>query len=138
METQELPSSPPTKIEETLGEGLRSARSLKNLSLRDIEEATGISNAYLSQLENNKVKKPSPFFLHKLANLLGINYELLMAKAGYIIRNHSQPNQTLAGAALMSEKLTADEEDQLAQYLRFLRAQKKTKRTNVTDTSSSS
>ena len=138
METQELPTSPPLTPEETLGDGLRSARVMKNLSLRDIEQATGISNAYLSQLENNKVKKPSPFFLHKLASLLGINYELLLSRAGYIIRNENQPHQTLAGAALMSEKLTPDEETQLAQYLKFLRAQNKAKRTNVTDASKSS
>jgi len=34
-------------------------REDSGLTLREVEDATKISNAYLSQLENNKIKKPS-------------------------------------------------------------------------------
>lgn len=34
-------------------------RHKRGLTLRQVEEITGISNAYLSQLENGKIKKPS-------------------------------------------------------------------------------
>lgn len=34
-------------------------RKALKLTLREVEEATKISNAYLSQLENGKIKKPS-------------------------------------------------------------------------------
>lgn len=34
-------------------------REKSGLTLREVEEQTGISNAYLSQLENGKIKKPS-------------------------------------------------------------------------------
>ena len=34
-------------------------RKDKKLTLRQVEEITGISNAYLSQLENGKIKSPS-------------------------------------------------------------------------------
>ena len=41
-------------------------RKLKGLTLRQIEEKTGISNAYLSQLENGKIKSPSYDVVKKL------------------------------------------------------------------------
>jgi transcriptional regulator with XRE-family HTH domain len=34
-------------------------RKTKGLTLRKVEEITGISNAYLSQLETGKIKQPS-------------------------------------------------------------------------------
>jgi DNA-binding Xre family transcriptional regulator len=34
-------------------------RNKNGFTLRDVEEKTGISNAYLSQLENGKIKRPS-------------------------------------------------------------------------------
>ena len=113
----------------TLGEELRVSRELRNLALRDVEKVTGISNAYLSQLENNKVKKPSPHFLHKLAALYDVNYELLMEAAGYIMRAADAPGpRTLAGAALYSqEKLTDEEAGELAHYLAYLRSKSKGK-----------
>lgn len=37
----------------TFGDYLRFVRRLKKISLRDLEKATGISNAALSQMENN-------------------------------------------------------------------------------------
>ena len=45
-----------------LGSLLADLRQAKGLSLREVEEATGraVSNAYLSQLENGKIQKPSP------------------------------------------------------------------------------
>jgi len=37
----------------------KSMRKAKGLTLRKVEEITGISNAYLSQLETGKIKQPS-------------------------------------------------------------------------------
>lgn len=33
-------------------------RKARNLTIRDVENATGLSNAYISQLENGKIKNP--------------------------------------------------------------------------------
>jgi HTH-type transcriptional regulator, competence development regulator len=110
----------------SLGAGLRTARELRNLSLREVEEATGISNAYLSQLENDKIKKPSPHFLHRLAALYEIEYQVLMEAAGYIKKNDGERPRTLAGAALRSlGKLTPEEEEQVADYVAYLRSKRK-------------
>jgi len=50
------------------------------------EEATKkeVSNAYLSQLENNKIVKPSPNVLHALSLVYATSYEDLMRRAGYV------------------------------------------------------
>ena len=110
----------------SLGAGLKTARELRKLSLRQVEEATGVSNAYLSQLENDKIKKPSPHFLHKLAAVYDIGYEVLMEAAGYVKRKESEGGRTLAGSALRSlGKLTSEEEDELANYLAYLRSKQK-------------
>jgi transcriptional regulator with XRE-family HTH domain len=116
-----------TTAQESLGTQLRRIRALRKLSLRDVEEATGISNPYLSQLENDKINKPSPHFLHKLAKLYDVEYEILMQAAGYVHeRQHKAGAATLLGAALFSDKkLTAEEEQELAKYLQFLRTRNK-------------
>jgi transcriptional regulator with XRE-family HTH domain len=110
----------------TLGSGLREARELKNLSLRAVEQAVGISNAYLSQLENNKVRKPSPFFLHKLSKLYDISYEKLMAAAGYAaLPEGTATPQSFASGALFNEALTTpDEREELVKFLGYLRSRK--------------
>jgi transcriptional regulator with XRE-family HTH domain len=116
-----------TPKEPTFGYELKDLRVKVNLSQRDVEGASGISSAYLSQLENNKVKKPSPFILHKLATLYGVDYELIMRYAGYI-RSKTEPNapKTLVGAALLVDgELSPEEERDLASYLQHLRARRK-------------
>jgi transcriptional regulator with XRE-family HTH domain len=67
-----------------LGALLADLRVAKGLSLREVEEATdkAVSNACLSQLENGKIKKPSPNVLHSLAEVYAVPYEALMEKAG--------------------------------------------------------
>ena len=52
---------------------LKSARISKELSLREVEGKTGISNAYVSQLENGKIKDPSFFKMLRLLFLYEIS-----------------------------------------------------------------
>lgn len=42
------------------------------MSLRSVEEATSVSNAYLSQLERGKIREPSLEILRKLALYYGV------------------------------------------------------------------
>lgn len=110
----------------TLGAYLRSLRMIKRLSLRDVEEASGVSNGYLNQIENDKIERPSPHILHKLAGVYGISYEILMEKAGYITRTNSEgmaKEKTRSGKlpTFARESLTEEEEEALLEYLAFLR-----------------
>src|SRR5512145_3443690 len=74
-----------------LGSLLADLRVAKGLSLRQVEEATdrAVSNAYLSQLEKGKIRKPSPNVLHSLAAVYAVPYEALMEKAGYLLPSDS-------------------------------------------------
>lgn len=71
-------------MQHSLGGRLRQLREARGLSLRDLEDETGLSNGYLSLLENNKIKQPKPPVLHKLAEALGVPYIELMGLAGYL------------------------------------------------------
>jgi HTH-type transcriptional regulator, competence development regulator len=106
-----------------LGALLADLRTAKGLSLREVEEATGqaVSNAYLSQLENGRIQKPSPHVLHSLAGVYAVPYEALMEKAGYLLRSE-EGRQRSRLAAFAIDDLTAEEEEELLKYLAFLRS----------------
>ena len=79
------------EIRLTLGQCLASIRDDRGLSQRDVEKATDkvVSNAYLSQIENDQIKKPSPNILYALAELYGISYENLTERAGFVVPTRS-------------------------------------------------
>lgn len=111
---------------EALGIYLRSARTALDMSLRDVEEATEkqISNAYLSQLENGKIAKPSPHILHALSEIYRIPYAKLMERAGYLPASHATGGETVKHgntATCAIEHLTPAEEKALRKYLDFWR-----------------
>ncbi len=111
--------------EHVLGVELRRLRQLHAFTLKDVERATGISNAYLSQVETGRIEKPSPDKLYKLAELYQVNYDHLMQAAGYIVKKQADQHRSLAGAAMSTlQGLTLEEEEALAEYLTFLRARK--------------
>lgn len=109
---------------ENLGTVLKKHRKRLDLSLRSVEKKTGISNAYLSQLENMKISNPSPLILHKLAECYQISYEYLLKLSGYPTleasgdSQHKRIGRTIDG-------LTEDEEEKLIEYLQFLRSRRK-------------
>ena len=107
-----------------LGAVLADLRKAKGLSLRDVEEATGkaVSNAYLSQLENGRIQKPSPNVLHSLSAVYAVPYEALMEKAGYLLPSEGAGGHRRRLAAFAIDDLTAEEEEELLKYLAFLRS----------------
>ncbi len=60
-----------------LSEMIALARDVKGLSLRDLEKATGISNALLSQIETGKVREPSWRNMVKIAKALDLDLDRL-------------------------------------------------------------
>jgi transcriptional regulator with XRE-family HTH domain len=105
---------------------LSDLRAAKGLSLREVEEATGqaVSNAYLSQLENGRIKKPSPNVLHSLAEVYAVAYEALMEKAGYLLPSKDRGRRRTRMAVFAIDDLTAEEEEELLKYLAFIRSRK--------------
>ncbi len=112
-----------------LGKYLQAIRMGQDLTLRAVEEATKkeVSNAYLSQIENGRIKQPSPNVLNVLAGLYGVEYENLMRLAGYISASGPRrTNQRHGRAATFAElNLTTEEEEKLLSYLKFIRMESK-------------
>ena len=75
----------------SLGEYLRKVRSERRLSLRDVQRlarqhnlGAGPSSGYLSVLEREGIREPSPRVLRALAAVYEIDYLDLLRRAGYI------------------------------------------------------
>ena len=103
---------------------LARARRAKGVSLRQVERATGVSNAYLSQMETGQVAEPSPRKLQVLAEYYGLSYDALMNSCGYAARSSKGPSRRSGIGQMptfMGEELTADESASLVKFLSELR-----------------
>ncbi|WP_040587303.1 helix-turn-helix domain-containing protein [Allomesorhizobium alhagi] len=109
-----------------LGDFLGAARRKLGLSLRAVEAATGISNAYLSQLEHGKIKTPAPKNLHALAAEYRVPYTLLMELAGYPTSElQRDAPSTASRLAARIGAVSNEEEEQLLEYLSFIRSRRR-------------
>jgi transcriptional regulator with XRE-family HTH domain len=107
------------KEKQPLGPFLRAARERRSLTLRAVERASGVSNAYLSQLESGKIR-----LLHKLSELYEVPYALMLEQAGY----PAPAPDAAAGAPMIVDSrlgpMNGDEELALKEYLEFLRSRR--------------
>jgi len=104
-----------------IGPLLKRTRQIRALSASDVARAAGISAAYLSKLEHDAVKRPSPPVLHQLSEALDVPYAELMRASGYPIPEvPNSPAATSIGAALFAD-ITEDERDELLEYLAWYR-----------------
>ncbi len=70
--------------ESNFGYFLRSLRDKQRMSLRDVEKESGVSNAYIAQLEKGDRPAPSPDILKKLARAYNVTVRELLLRAGYL------------------------------------------------------
>lgn len=122
MAKTDAPSSP------SLGAHLAQLRKAAGLTLRQVEEKTerDVSNAYLSQLENDKIAKPSPNILEALATIYKTSYTDLMRRAGYLSADKDASGRRQAKVATFAvQDLTPEEERSLLDYLAFIRQKRK-------------
>jgi len=111
-----------------LGKHLKKIRESLGLTLRKVEESTGISNGYINQIETGHVKQPSPRYLYKLAELYKVSYEELCAFAEYLLpQKDSEPKMTGIAFSLL-QNLSTEENDELMDYLKYIRARQKKKK----------
>jgi transcriptional regulator with XRE-family HTH domain len=83
-----------------VGEYLREQRRSAQLSLRQLAEAAGVSNPYLSQIERG-LRKPSAEILQQLAKALRISAETLYVQAGML--DARERDELEVPAAIMSD-----------------------------------
>jgi len=69
--------------ESNFGQFLRSLRKGQRMSLRDAEKESGVSNAYISQIEKGDRPPPRPDILKKLARAYKVTVRELLMRAGY-------------------------------------------------------
>jgi transcriptional regulator with XRE-family HTH domain len=109
----------------SIGGVLRRARQVRKLSAVDVARAADISPAYLSKLENDAVKRPSPHVLHQLGRVLAVPYAELLRLSGHPVPDESDtPHTETVGTALFAD-LTEDEQEELVEYLAWYRARRR-------------
>ena len=67
----------------TLGDIINNARVGKRIGLRALAREIGIAPSYLSDIENNR-RVPSELILQGLAQVLDLDFDLLMQRAGRV------------------------------------------------------
>jgi len=68
-------------------------RKEKGLTLKQVEQAADVSNAYLSQIERGQRNPPHPDILRRLANVYEVTHRELLIAAGYLADPEEQVKQ---------------------------------------------
>ncbi|WP_284578125.1 helix-turn-helix transcriptional regulator [Streptomyces sp. 2P-4] len=93
-----------------LGEYLREQRRQAQLSLRQLADAAGVSNPYLSQIERG-LRKPSADILQQLAKALRISAETLYVQAG--ILDERDRDEVETRAAILADPSISERQKQV-------------------------
>ncbi|WP_069816700.1 helix-turn-helix domain-containing protein [Streptomyces sp. TP-A0874] len=93
-----------------LGAFLREQRRNAQLSLRQLAEAAGVSNPYLSQIERG-LRKPSADILQQLAKALRISAETLYVRAG--ILDERDPDEAGVRSAILTDPAINERQKQV-------------------------
>ncbi len=102
-----------------LGSFIREQRGTARLSLRRLSELAGISNPYLSQIEQG-LRRPSAEILQQIAKALRISAETLYVQAGILEPPTGTPD--LSRLILADRTLSEDQKQALVRiYLSFRR-----------------
>lgn len=113
---------------ETLAEGLVRLRHATGLSLRQVEEQTGIDRSILSRLESGEKRQPSPGTLTKLASTLGVTPGELFTLAGYTSSEADVLPDIRPYLRSKYGHLSKTAQDDLAAFLERLESEEDTKR----------
>ena len=113
---------------ETLAEGLVRLRQATGLSLRQVEEQTGIDRSILSRLESGEKRQPSPGTLTKLASTLGVTPGELFTLAGYTSSEADVLPDIRPYLRSKYGHLSKTAQDDLAAFLERLESEEDTKR----------
>ena len=104
-----------------LGKKIRSLREELGLSQAQLSAHGGLSQGYLSQLENDEVNNPSAAIIFRLAQALNVDPRVLMKAAGYddLVNGSSEQYEVSVDPELL-RFLTRFPREQQAHLLRLL------------------
>jgi transcriptional regulator with XRE-family HTH domain len=93
----------------SIGEYIREQREQAKISLRQLSQAAGVSNPYLSQIERG-LRKPSAEILQQIAKGLRISAEALYVQAGIL---EDQPGDSGVRSALLADPGLSERQKQV-------------------------
>ncbi len=93
----------------SIGEYIRDQREQAKISLRQLSQAAGVSNPYLSQIERG-LRKPSADILQQIAKGLRISAEALYVQAGIL---EDQPADSGVRSALLADPALSERQKQV-------------------------
>jgi transcriptional regulator with XRE-family HTH domain len=93
----------------SLGEYIRQQRRNAQYSLRQLADAAGVSNPYLSQIERG-LRKPSAEILQQIAKALRISAEALYVQAGILEERYGDSD---VPAAILGDAYLAERQKQV-------------------------
>ena len=106
---------------ETYGAFTRRLREEKNFGLREFAKLLGVSATYVSQVERDELPPPAEERVVKTAELLGVDRDELMARAGRVSRELEDiiRDKPKAAAVLLRhvKKMSAEQLDELNKKL---------------------
>ena len=102
----------------TIGAYIREQREQARISLRQLAQAAGISNPYLSQIERG-LRRPSADILQQIAKGLRISAEALYVQAGFL--EDTPPGSVVREAVLTDTELTERQKQMLIEIYESFR-----------------
>jgi transcriptional regulator with XRE-family HTH domain len=104
-----------------LGQTIRAIRETQGLSQKEVAEAAGIDQSYLSMIESGQRRNPGMSIMSRLAQALQVSMDELAERAGYLPQ--PQPPDPLVDRAmwLFRQLPRWRQEDVLAQLELYLR-----------------
>ncbi len=93
----------------SIGEYIREQREQARISMRQLAQAAGVSNPYLSQIERG-LRKPSADILQQIAKGLRISAEALYVQAGIL---EDRPADSGVRSALLAEPELSERQKQV-------------------------
>jgi transcriptional regulator with XRE-family HTH domain len=93
----------------TIGDYIRQQREQAKISVRQLAQAAGVSNPYLSQIERG-LRKPSAEILQQIAKGLRISAEALYVQAGIL---EDRPGDSGVRSALLTDPQLTERQKQV-------------------------
>lgn len=103
-----------------LGRLLRSARNHRRLTLREVEEATGIPNPHLSQIERGVIRRPDQEIVWKLSRLYHLDFHLIWQWMGRKDDGDAPRSAYFAAALSVLNNLSEEDLERATGYLERL------------------
>ena len=94
---------------DSIGEYIRQQREIAKISLRQLAQAAGVSNPYLSQIERG-LRRPSAEILQQIAKGLRISAEALYVQAGIL---EDRPADTGVRSAVLADPGLSERQKQI-------------------------